>query len=138
MKTPMGSIDKLGKDDTNIDVDTTMYRGMIGSLLYLIASRPDILYSVGMCVRYQAAPYESHLKVVKRIIRYVVGTIELGVWYTKDTTTCLVGYSDADRAGDVDDRKNTSGSCYFMGNNMVSWASRSKIVCHYLQLNLNI
>lgn len=78
MKTPMGSTDKLSKDDVGADVDSTMYRGMIGSLLYLTASRPDILYSVCVCARYQAAPKESHLNAVKRIIPYVASTIEQG------------------------------------------------------------
>jgi hypothetical protein len=126
MKTPMGSSQKLCKDNVAQDVDPTLYRSMIGSLLYLTSSRPDIMYSVCVCARYQACPKESHLNAVKRIIRYVAGTSDLGIWYTKDTSSTLVGYSDADWAGDIDDRKSTSGGCFYMGNNLISWHSRKQ------------
>ena len=78
---------------------------MIGSLLYLTASRPDISYSVGVCARYQANAKESHMTALKRIIKYVKTTIEFGVWYCKDTSDVLAGYSNADWAGNADDRK---------------------------------
>ncbi|XP_039119056.1 secreted RxLR effector protein 161-like [Dioscorea cayenensis subsp. rotundata] len=94
---------------------------MIGSLLYLTASRPDISFSVGVCARYQATPKESHLTAVKRIIRYVHGTAEYGIWYSKDSNSHLAGYSDADWAGNIDDRKSTSGGCFYLGNNLVTW-----------------
>ena len=81
----------------------------IGSLLYLTASRPDISYSVGVCARYQANPKESHMTALKRIIKYVKTTIDFGVWYSKDTNVVLVRYSNADWAGNADDRKSTSG-----------------------------
>ena len=90
----------------------TLYRSIIGSLLYLTTSRPDIAFSVGVCARYQAAPKESHLTVVKRIIRYVNGTLDYGLWYSKDSNACLAGYSNADWVGSVDDRKSTSGGCF--------------------------
>ncbi|CAM8877595.1 unnamed protein product [Rhodiola kirilowii] len=99
---------------------------MIGSLLYLTASRPDIAYPVGVCARYQADPKESHLLQVKRIIKYVCGTVEFGIWYTKDTNSHLVGYCDADWAGNAEDRKSTSGGCFFLGNNLVSWFSKKQ------------
>lgn len=126
MKTPMGTNDHLCRDDVGEDVDPTLYRGMIGSLLYLTASRPDIMFSVGVCARYQAKPKISHLKALKRIIRYVSGTLDLGIWYTKDTNSNLVGFSDYDWADDADDRKSTSGGCYFPGNNLVSWSSKKQ------------
>ncbi|CAM8948278.1 unnamed protein product [Rhodiola kirilowii] len=88
---------------------------MIGSLLYLTASRPDIAYAVGVCARYQADPKESHLLQVKRIIKYVCETVDFGIWYTKDTNPHLVGYCDADWAGNDEDRKSTSGGCFFLG-----------------------
>ncbi|KAK0575852.1 hypothetical protein LWI29_008162 [Acer saccharum] len=100
---------KLSKDASGKSVEQTLYRGMIGSLLYLTASRPDISFSVGMCARYQADPKESHLSSVKRIISYVNGTSNYGIWYSFDTNASLVGFSDADWAGNCDDRKSTVG-----------------------------
>ncbi|KAK0594086.1 hypothetical protein LWI29_016031, partial [Acer saccharum] len=119
--TPMSTTLKLSKDASGKSVEQTLYRGMIGSLLYLTASRPDISFSVGVCARYQADPKESHLSCVKRIIRYVNGTSNYGIWYSFDTNASLVGFSDADWAGNCDDRKSTSGGCFFLGNNLVSW-----------------
>ena len=81
---------------------------MIGSLLYLTASRPDISYSVGVCARYQANPKESHMSTLKRIIKYVKTTTDFGVRYSKDTNDVSVGYSDADWVGNADDRKSIS------------------------------
>ncbi|KAK0582443.1 hypothetical protein LWI29_025725 [Acer saccharum] len=119
--TPMSTTLKLSKDASGKSVEQTLYRGMIGSLLYLTASRPDISFSVGVCARYQADPNESHLSSVKRIIRYVNGTSNYGIWYSFDTNASLVGFSDADWAGNCDDRKSTSGGCFCLGNNLVSW-----------------
>ena len=93
---------------------------MIGSLLYLTASRPDISYSVGVCARDQANPKESHMTALKRIIKYVKTTAEFGMWYSKDTIDVLAGYSDANWAGNANDRKSTSGGCFYVGNNLVS------------------
>ena len=101
--TPMSSSTKLNVDFSGVEVSPTLYRSIIGSLLYLIASRPDIAFSVGVCARYQAASRESHLTAVKRIIRYVNGTLDYGLWNSKDFNACLAGYSDADWAGSVDD-----------------------------------
>ena len=124
--TPMSTTVKISKDDSGISVDSKLYRSMIGSLLYLTASRPDLCYSVGVCARFQSDPKESHLQAVKRIIRYVNGTLDYGLWYSMDTTTDLVGYSDADWAGTIDDRKSTSGGCFYLGNNLVSWFSKKQ------------
>jgi hypothetical protein len=88
---------------------------MIGSLLYLCASRPDIMLSVCMCARFQANPKEVHLRAVKRIMRYLVYTPKFGFWYPKGSTIDLVGYSDADYAGCKIDRKSTSGTSQFLG-----------------------
>ncbi|XP_075489616.1 uncharacterized protein LOC142528449 [Primulina tabacum] len=126
MKTPMESIEKLSKDDVAAGVDNTQYRSIIGSLLYLSASRPDIMFSVCLCARYQADPKVTHLKAVKRILRYIAGTVNLGLWYTKETNTNLVGFSDADWAGNLDDRKSTTGGCFYLGNNLVSWYSKKQ------------
>ena len=112
-------VDLLGKS-----VDPSLYRSMIGSLLYLTASRLDISYSVGVCARYQANPKESHMMALKRIIKYVKTIAEFGVWYSKDTSDVLAGYFNADWAGNADDRKSTLGGCFYVGNNLVSWMSK--------------
>ncbi|GKB65987.1 retrovirus-related pol polyprotein from transposon TNT 1-94 [Tanacetum coccineum] len=100
MKTPMSSDAKLTKDEECESVDSTKYRGMIGSLLYLTASRPDIMFSVCLCVRFQEDPKTSHLKAVKRIFRYIKGTTHLGLWYLKGTGIETLVYADSDHAGD--------------------------------------
>ncbi|GJU88218.1 retrovirus-related pol polyprotein from transposon TNT 1-94 [Tanacetum coccineum] len=110
MKTPMSSDTKLTKDEECESVDSTKYRGMIGSLLYLTASRPDIMFSVCLCARFQEAPKTSHLEAVKRIFRYIKGTTHLGLWYPKGTGIETVVYADSDHAGDYVDRKSTSGT----------------------------
>ncbi|CAM8916329.1 unnamed protein product [Rhodiola kirilowii] len=125
-RTPAATHLKITKDDAGTKVEHTLYMSMIGSLLYLTASRPDIAYTVGVCVRYQADPKESHLLQVKRIIKYVCGTVDFGIWYTKDTNPYLVGYYDADWAGNAEDRKSTKGGCIFLGNNLVSWQGKKQ------------
>ncbi|GJW27165.1 hypothetical protein Tco_0040976 [Tanacetum coccineum] len=100
MKTPMSSDTKLTKDEECESVDSTKYRGMIGSLLYLTASRPDIMFSVCLCARFQEAPKTSHLEAVKRIFRYIKGTTHLRLWYPKGTGIKTVVYADSDHAGD--------------------------------------
>ncbi|XP_039122097.1 secreted RxLR effector protein 161-like [Dioscorea cayenensis subsp. rotundata] len=129
---------KLTKDKHGKDVGPSLYRSLIGSLLYLTASRPDISFSVGVCARYQATPKESHLKAVKRIIRYVHGTAEYGIWYSKESNSHLAGYSDTDWAGNIDDRKSTSGRCFYLGNNLVTCIVKSKIPFHSLLQKLNM
>src|SRR3954463_6656282 len=99
---------------------------MIGSLLYLCASRPDIMLSVGMCARFQAAPKESHVVAVKRIFRYLVHTPNFGLWYPKGSSFNLIGYRDSDWAGDKVERNSTSGGCQFLGRSLVSWSSKKQ------------
>ena len=125
-KTPMPTATKLDQDKTGKKVDITSYRGMIGSLLYLTASRPDIMFATCLCARFQADPKESHLIAVKRIFRYLKGTPNLGLWYPKGTGFDLVGYTDSDYAGCKIDRKSTSGSCQFLGRRLVSWHSKKQ------------
>ena len=120
MRTPMATNIVLDEDKTGKSVNATLYRGMIGSLLYLTACRPDIQFSVCLCARFQADPRESHVTVVKRIMRYLVGTIELGLWYPARCEFLLILYSDADYAGCRLDRKSTSGYCQFLKNCPVS------------------
>ena len=99
---------------------------MIGSLLYLTASRPNICFSVGLCARFQANPKEYHLKAFKRIIRYVKGTHSLSLYYSFDTNDILVSYCEADQVGNIDDHKSTSDGCFYVGNDLVSWSSKKQ------------
>jgi hypothetical protein len=124
IKTPMGTNEHLNLDTGGKSIDQKVYRSMIGSLLYLCASRPDIMVSVFMCARFQANPKEVHLRVVKRIMRYLVYTPKFGLWYPKGSTFDLIGYSDTDYAGCKIDRKSTSETCQFLGRSLVSWASK--------------
>ncbi|KAI3770443.1 hypothetical protein L6452_01576 [Arctium lappa] len=126
MKTPMAPPLTLNKDPSGKPVNVTTYRVMIGSLLYLTASRPDIMYSTCLCARYQSEPKESHLIAVKRIFRYLKGTPNLGLWYPKDSGFDLTGYSDSDFAGCKLERKSTTGGCQLLGGKLVSWTSKKQ------------
>ena len=99
---------------------------MIGSLLYVTASRPDVMQAVGQVARFQASPKESHVLAVKRIFRYLKGTMDYGLWYPKGNEWTLVAYTDADWAGSVDDRKSTSGAAFYLGGCLVSWMSKKQ------------
>ncbi|GJY34741.1 ribonuclease H-like domain-containing protein [Tanacetum coccineum] len=109
-----------------IPIDATLYRGMIGSLMYLKSSRPDLIYAVCVCARYQAKPTKKHLNVVKRIFQYLKGTINIGLWYSKDTGMSMTAYVYADHAGCQDTRRSTSGSVQFLGDKLVSWSSKKQ------------
>ncbi|KAK2359506.1 putative mitochondrial protein [Trifolium repens] len=124
MNTPMHPTLSLGIEESEGKVDQKLYRGMIGSLLYLTASRPDILFSVCLCARFQSDPRESHLTAVKRIFRYLKATCNIGLLYQKSNDYKLIGFCDADYAGDRVERKSTSGNCQFIGENLISWASK--------------
>ena len=126
VKIPMPTNGHLCTDENGIDFDQKVYRSMIGSLLYLCASRPDIMLSVCMCARFQATPKESHHKAVKHILRYLAHTPTLGLWYPKGSAFDLIGYSDSDYAGDRVDRKSTSGTCHFLGRSLVCWSSKKQ------------
>jgi hypothetical protein len=126
IKTPMGTNGHLDLDTGGKSVDQKVYRSMIGSLLYLCASRPDIVLSVCMCARFQADPKEVHLRAMKTIMRYLVYTPKFGLWYPKGSTFDLIGYSDADWAGCKIDRKSISGTCQFLGRSLMSWASKKQ------------
>ncbi|GJR76227.1 hypothetical protein Tco_0088592 [Tanacetum coccineum] len=128
MKTPMSLDTKLMKNEECQSVDSTKYRGMIGTLLYLTASRPDIMFSVCLCARFQEAPKTSHLKAVKRIFRYIKGTTHLGLWYPKGTNIEIVVYADSDHTGDYVDKKSTSGSYMFVRCCLTSWFLKKQTV----------
>ncbi|KAD6796174.1 hypothetical protein E3N88_07070 [Mikania micrantha] len=123
---PMSSTTQLDADLKGKSVDETLYRCMIGSLMYLTASRPDIMFATCVCARFQATPKESHLIAVKRIFRYLQGTQSLGIWYSNGHSCKLVAFSDSDYAGCKLTRKSTSGGCQFLGNCLVSWQSKKQ------------
>jgi hypothetical protein len=125
-KTPMATNGHLDLNQEGKSVDQKLYRSKIGSLLYLCASRPDIMLSVCMCARFQANPKECHLMAVNRILRYLVHTPNFGLWYPKGSTFDLLGYSDSDYAGCKVDRKSTTGTCQFHGRSLVSWSSKKQ------------
>ncbi|GJR64237.1 retrovirus-related pol polyprotein from transposon TNT 1-94, partial [Tanacetum coccineum] len=124
--TPMVDRLKLDEDLMGIPVDQTRFRGMVGSLMYLTASRPDLVFAVCMCARYQAKPTKKHFEAIKRVFRYLKGTINMGLWYPKDNAMSLTAYADADHAGCQDSRRSTSGSAQFLGDRLVSWSSKKQ------------
>nr|GFB10716.1 uncharacterized mitochondrial protein AtMg00810-like [Tanacetum cinerariifolium] len=111
--TPMDKENPLGKDGTGKDVDLYLYRSMIGSLMYLTASRPNIMFAVCACARHQVTPKECHMHAVKRIFKYLKGHPKLGVWYPKDSFFDLVAYLDSDYGGATQDKKSTTGGVSF-------------------------
>ncbi|GKC33006.1 retrovirus-related pol polyprotein from transposon TNT 1-94 [Tanacetum coccineum] len=125
MSTPMAT-ERLDADLQGTPTDQTTYRRMIGGLMYLTASRPDIAYATFVCARYQARPTVKHLKEVKRIFRYLRQSYNMGLWYPKDSGFELIAYSDADHAGCKDDCKSTSGGLQFLGEKLVSWSSKKQ------------
>ncbi|GKC73955.1 retrovirus-related pol polyprotein from transposon TNT 1-94 [Tanacetum coccineum] len=124
--TPMVEKSKLDADPQRKEVDPTCYRGMMGSLMYLTASRPDLVFAVCMCALYQAKPAEKNLHAVKRIFRYLRGTINMGLWYSKDSCIALTAFVDVDHAGCQDTRKSTSGSMQLLGDILVSFSSKKQ------------
>jgi hypothetical protein len=126
IKTPMGTNDYLDLDMGGTLINQKVYRSMIGFLLYLCACRPDIILSVCMCVRFQVTPKDCYLRAIKRIMRYLVLTPNLGLWYPKGSHLELFGYSDANYSECKVDRKSTSGTCQFLGQSLVSWFSKKQ------------
>ncbi|WVZ50199.1 hypothetical protein U9M48_001476 [Paspalum notatum var. saurae] len=127
-KTPFEERQKLSKKDCGDAVDATMFKSIIGSLRYIVNTRPDLAYSVGVASRYMEAPGTQHWAAVKQILRYLKGTQSYGLKYRRGTAAepSLVGFSDSDHAGDLDDRKSTTGVAYFLGPSLVSWASQKQ------------
>ncbi|GKC05204.1 retrovirus-related pol polyprotein from transposon TNT 1-94, partial [Tanacetum coccineum] len=124
--TPKVEKSKLDEDPQGKDVDPTRYRGMIGTLMYLTSSRSDLVFAVCMRARYQAKPTKKHLHAVKRIFRYLRGSINMGMWYPKDSCIALTTFADTDHAGCQDTRKSTSGSMQLLGDRLVSWSSKKQ------------
>jgi hypothetical protein len=126
VSTPMVVGCKLSIDDISPDVDQRTYRSMIGILLYITASRPDIMQAVGMVGHFQSAPKQSHLSAVKRIFKYLRGTMTYGLWYPRNQNFQLIAYSDADWENCVDESKSTSGGAFFLGDSLVAWISKKQ------------
>ncbi|GJZ33437.1 putative ribonuclease H-like domain-containing protein, partial [Tanacetum coccineum] len=118
----------LVKDEEASDVDVHLYRSMIGSLMYVTASRPDIMFAVCACSRFQVTPKTSHLSAVKRIFRYLKGKPSLGLWYPRESSFDLESYSDSDYAGANLDRKSTTGGCQFLGRRLITWQCKKQTI----------
>ncbi|GJT28963.1 putative ribonuclease H-like domain-containing protein [Tanacetum coccineum] len=126
--TPIKTNKALLKDEEAEDVDVHLYISMIGSLMYLTASRPDIMFVVCACARFQVTPKVSHLHAVKRIFRYLKGQPKLGLWYPRDSPFDLEAFSDSDYAGASLDRKSTTGGCQFLGKRLISWQCKKQTI----------
>nr|GEZ28794.1 uncharacterized mitochondrial protein AtMg00810-like [Tanacetum cinerariifolium] len=119
--TPMDKENPWGKDGPGKDVELHLYRSMIRSLMYLTASRPDIMFAVCACARHQVTPKDSHLHAIKSIFRYLKGHPKLRLWYPKESPFDLVAYSDSDYGGATLDRKSSTEGCQFLGRKLISW-----------------
>ncbi|GJR95568.1 ribonuclease H-like domain-containing protein [Tanacetum coccineum] len=126
--TPIETNKALLKDEEAEDVDVNLYGSMIGSLMYLTASRPDIMFVVCVCARFQVTSKVSHLHAVKRIFRYLKGQLKLGLWYPRDSPFDLEAFSDSDYAGASLDRKSTTGGCQFLGKRLISWQCKKQTI----------
>nr|GEV12755.1 ribonuclease H-like domain-containing protein [Tanacetum cinerariifolium] len=126
--TPIDKENPWGEDGTSKDVDLHLYRSMIVSLMYLTASRPDIMFAVCACARHQVTPKECHMYAVKRFFRYLKGHPKLGLWYPKESPFDLVAYSDSDYGGATQDRKSTTGGCQFLSRRLISWQCKKQAI----------
>ncbi|GJV34262.1 uncharacterized mitochondrial protein-like protein [Tanacetum coccineum] len=124
--TPIVKKFKLDEDSQGKAVDPIHYHGMVGTLMYLTASRPDLTFVVCMVCRLQEKPTEKYLHAVKRIFKYLRGTVNRGLWYPKDSSIALTAYADADHAGCQDTRRSTYGCMQLLGDRLVSWSSKSQ------------
>nr|GEX43616.1 hypothetical protein [Tanacetum cinerariifolium] len=136
--TPIESNKALIKDKEGEDVDVHLYRSMIGSLMYLTTSRPDITFVVCACARFQVNPKTSHLQAVKRIFKYLKGQPKLGLWHPKDSPFDLEAYSDSDYAGASLDRKATTEGCQFLGKRQVLWIQNQMLDYGFNLMNTKI
>lgn len=119
----------LSKDEDGTKVDVTMFKQVIGSLMYLTATQPDLMFGVSLMSMFMANPKESHWAAIKRLLRYLKGTMEHGIFYKNEgRKTSLISYFDSNYAGDLDDRKNTSGLVFMIGSGVVSWVSKKQPV----------
>ncbi|XP_050919643.1 uncharacterized mitochondrial protein AtMg00810-like [Lathyrus oleraceus] len=118
---PLVVNEKLKKEDGGRLVDASMYRSLVGSLFYLTASRPDLMFAASLLSRFMSKPSHLHLGEAKRVLRYVMGTMEHGIRFDKNSKLEAKGYCDSDWAGSVDDMKSTSGYVFNLGSGVISW-----------------
>ncbi|GKV33750.1 hypothetical protein SLEP1_g42213 [Rubroshorea leprosula] len=128
VRTPVKVGTRLSKNGEGAPVDSTYFKQIVGSLRYLTCTRPDISYGVGLISRFLENPQQSHMQVAKRIMRYLKGTLNYGLFYSSTDNCAIIGYSDSDWAGDLDDRKGTFGYCFNFGANSFSWSSKKQSV----------
>ena len=128
VRTPADVGMKLDKDPQGRKVDSTLFKQIVGSLMYLTATRPDIMHAVCLISRYMENPTELHLNAAKRILRYLQSTADLGIFYASGTESVLIGFTDSDYGGDPDDRKSTSGYAFMLGSGVISWSSKKQSV----------
>ncbi|KAL4339434.1 hypothetical protein GQ457_08G027700 [Hibiscus cannabinus] len=124
--TPMECGIKLSMFSDGIKEDSTLFKSLMGSLRYLTCTRPDVLFAVDVVNRYMEAPTSTHMKAAKRILRYLKDSIDFGLFYTSSHNFQLMGYCDSDFAGNIDDRKNTFGFMFFLGDCCISWSSKKQ------------
>jgi hypothetical protein len=129
-ETPIPLGTKLSKKYEGPTVEPTLYKILVGNLLYLTTTRPNIMYAAILVSGYMESPKDSHWKMVKQILRYVAGTLNFGLWYTQSDDNHLSGHTDSDFASNLDDRKRTSGHVFHLGTNLISWASKKKPTVH--------
>ena len=134
--TPMATSTKLNKYDEGSYVDPTLYKRLVGGLMYLTTTKPDIMFVISLISRFMETPKSTHWQARKRILRHLVGTTDFGIRYTSNLNFELIRYTDSDFAGSIDDRRNTSGYVFSLGSGAVAWASKkqpivtlSSIVC---------
>jgi len=128
VKNPIIPGTRLSRNDAGNKVNATLFKQVVGSLMYLTATRPDLMYGVSLISRFMSSPSETHWLAAKRILRYLKGTVELGIYYKKRENAKIVAYSDSDFAGDIDDRRSTSGFVFLFGSGAVSWSSKKQPV----------
>ena len=124
--TPFVVNEKLLKEDGSKEVDASIYRSLVGSLLYLTATRPDIMYATSLLSRYMHKPSQTHFGAAKRVLRYIQGTSDFGIMYKKNVEIKLLGFCDSDWVGSIDDMRSTSGYVFSLGSGAVSWASKKQ------------
>lgn len=124
---PMDPKEQITRDEKGEAVNSTMFKSMIGGLRYLVHTRPDIAYSVGIVSRHMERPTKLHFNAVKRILRYVKGTVHYGLVYSEDSrNNVLTGFSDSDLAGQLDDRRSTGGMVFYLNDSVITWVSQKQ------------
>lgn len=126
VKSPIVPGFKISRDEDGTKVDATFYKQVVGSLMYLTTTRPDLMFTVSLISRFMAQPTKLHMQAVKRALRYLKGTVGLGIFYKKGGNQKLLAYTDSDYAGDMDDRKSTSGYAFLLSSGAVSWSSKKQ------------